>query len=600
MALSLLWANAVGDTYRSFWNLEIRIAAGHHVAGMSTRQIVNQGLMSLFFLVVGLEARREWDLGDLRDRRRSLLPLSVGLAGLVLPATIFACINLAFAGGSPGAWGTAMSTDTAMALGALSLLSRSASPRLRQFLVTVLVADDIGSLVVIAAFYSGDVRMSWLAAAVLAFALYWWLQRAGLPWPLRVGAAVAGWLLTRASGVDPIIVGLAIGLLAPAYVPALGTLEHATRGVRSFREQPSASAARAAIAQLRAALSPNAKLQQQLAAVVSLVVVPLFAVANLGIRVDATMLHRAFTGPLTWGIVGGLLLGKPAAYALVPWLLRTSSKGRLMPPVAGGEVLTAGMLASMGFTVTVLVATAALHGPSYDDAIIGALAALLAAPLLAFGWTRLRRLLPGRLGVALRRPGAPVLVDLVSEVDDASDHVRGRADAGVTIVEYGDFECPSCGQAEESLATVLNRLPTQVRYVWRQLPLVDVHPAAWRAALASEAAAQQDAFWPMHDALLARRAELEQLDLVALASALGLDLNQFVADFESARTAQKVAADIESARLSGVSGTPTLFINGVRHDGDYGAAALLAAVRMVLQPVDDRPQAERAAGTSGR
>jgi len=600
MAFSLLWANLAQDTYRSFWSLEIQVSAGGHAAGMSTREIVNQGLMSFFFLVVGLEARREWDLGDLRDRQRSVLPLSIGLVALALPAIIFVCINLAFANGSPRAWGTAMSTDTAMALGALSLLSRGTSPRLRQFLITVLVADDIGSLVVIAAFYSGDVRIPLLAAAAAMFGLYWWVRRRELPWPLLVGASVAGWALTRASGVDPIVSGLALGLLAPAYVPALDSLEHASRGMRSFREQPSASAARAAIAQLRAALSPNAKLQHQFSLVVSLLVVPLFAVANLGIRIDTTLLHRAFTEPLTWGILCGLLLGKPAAYLLVPWASHALSKGRLMPPVPGGEVLAAGALSSMGFTVTVLVATMALRGPSYDDAVIGALAALSAAPLLALGWTRLPGLLPGRLGGALRRPGAPILVDLVSEVDAAHDHVRGNPDAEVTIVEYGDFECPFCGRAEQSLAMVLSRLSAQVRYVWRHLPLADVHPAAWRAALASEAAASQGAFWPMHDALLAHRAELARLDLVGLAASLGLDADRFVADFESPKASQKVAADVESARLSGAAGTPTLFINGVRHEGDYGPAALLGAVEMVLESGEVEPQAERARDTSGK
>lgn len=600
MALSLVWANVADGTYRAFWSLEIQVAVGGHAAEMSMREIVNQGLMSFFFLVVGLEARREWDLGDLRDRQRSLLPLSIGLVALALPAIIFLCVNLAFPGGSPRAWGTAMSTDTAMALGALSLVSRGTSPRLRQFLITVLVADDIGSLAVIAAFYSGDVQVAFLAAAQATFGVYLWAQREEMPWPVLVGAGVAGWTLIRASGVDPIVSGLALGLIARAYVPALGSLEHATRGMRSFREQPSPSAARAAIAQLRAALSPNAKLQHRFSLFVSLLVVPLFAIANLGIQIDTTLLHRAFTGPLTWGVLCGLLLGKPTAYALVPWISHTLTRGRLMPPVSGGDVLTAGALSSMGFTVTVLVATMALHGPSYDDAIIGALAALLTAPLIAFGCTRLPRLLPGRLGDALRRRGAPALVDLVSDVDDAHDHVRGQPSAGVTIVEYGDFECPFCGRAEESLTTVLNRLPTQVRYVWRHLPLVDVHPAAWRAALASEAAATQNAFWPMHDALLARRAELEQLDLVGLASSLGLDTDRFVADFESPRTSQKVAADVESARLSGVAGTPTLFINGVRHDGDYGPEELLAAVRMVLRPGDERPHAERARDASGR
>lgn len=599
MVLSLLWANLASDSYQTLWDTEVGVSLGDHATALSVRDIVNQGLMTFFFLVVGLEARREWDLGDLRDRRRSLLPLSIGLVGLILPALIFVSINLTISGGAPHAWGTAMSTDTALALGALSLLSRGASPRARQFLITVLVADDIGSLIVIGAFYSGDVHLPLLAAAAAAFVLFWWLQRAGAPWPLLVGIGFAGWLLTRASGVDPIISGLALGLASPAYTPALGSLEHASRGVRSFREQPSASAAHAAIAHLRATLSPNANLQHRFTRFVSLFVVPLFITANLGIQVDSASLHRAFTGPITWGILCGLLVGKPLAYLLVPWVARALTRGRLVPPVAGGDVLTAGAISSMGFTLTVLVATKALHGPSYDDAVTGALAALLIAPLLALGWTCLAHL-PGRLGGALRRPGAPVLVDLVSEVNDAHDHVRGHPDAGVTIVEYGDFECPFCGRAEESLTTVLNRLPAQVRYVWRHLPLVDVHPAAWRAALASEAAAAQGAFWPMHDALLAHRAELEQLDLVGLAVSLGLDADQFVADFESATTSHKVAADVESARLSGVAGTPTLFINGVRHEGDYGPAALLRVVRMVLQPEDARPQAERTSGASGR
>jgi protein-disulfide isomerase len=167
-------------------------------------------------------------------------------------------------------------------------------------------------------------------------------------------------------------------------------------------------------------------------------------------------------------------------------------------------------------------------------------------------------------------------------------------------VEYGDFECPFCGQAEWSLTTVIHELPTQVRYVWRHLPLVDVHPAAWRAALASEAAAVQGSFWPMHDALLARRAELDDLDLVELATSLGLDADQFIADFKDARTAQKVSGDIESARLSAVAGTPTLFINGVRHEGDYGPSALLAAVRMALEPAPVVDQAERTSETSAR
>ena len=589
MLASMLWANVAEDTYHWFWNIDVEAGLAGHAVHLSLREVVNEGLMTFFFLVVGLEARREWDLGDLRDRRRSLLPLSIGLVALLLPAGIYALINLAATNGQPGAWGAAMSTDTAMALGALSLLSRQASPRMRQFLITVLVADDVASLVVIAAVYSGNVQPILLAAAVGVLAAYWSLQKARARRPVLVAVGFAAWLLIRAAGVDPIVNGLVVGLATPAYAPALRSLEHATRGMRSFREQPSALAARSAIVRLRAALSPNDKLQQQYGRFVSLFVVPLFALANLGIRVDSAALHRAFASPVTWGIMIGLLIGKPLAYAVVPWTWRVLSRGRLMPPVEIGEVLTAGAVSSMGFTITVLVATVALHGADFEDAVLGALVALVLAPILGTAVSRLPRLLPDPLSNALKRPGAPMLVDLASEVGE-DDHIRGRRDAGVTIVEYGDFQCPFCGRAEASLAAVLHELPADVRYVWRHLPLTDVHPAAWRAALASEAADAQDAFWPMHDALLANRADLEELDLVALAASLGLDTGQFVSDLESGRTAQKVAADVESARLSDVAGTPTLFINGVRHQGDYSPEALLAAVRMIMPAVRSNPQ----------
>lgn len=591
MAGALLWANVAGGSYHWFWNLEAVAGIADHTVHLSLREVVNQGLMTFFFLVIGLEARREWDLGDLRDRRRSLLPLSIGLIALLVPAGIYALINLVSTGGHPGAWGIAMSTDTAMALGALSLLSGEASPRMRQFLITVLVADDIASLAVIAAVYSSNVRPVFLAAAASVLAVYWWLQKARAARPALIVVGFVAWLLTRAAGVDPILSGLVVGLSSPAYAPALRSLEHASRGMRSFREQPSVPAARATIVRLRTALSPNDKLQQQYGNFVSLLVVPLFALANLGIRLDPEVLHRAFEGPVTWGIIVGLLVGKPLAYVVVPWAWRALSQGRLVPPVEAGEVLTAGAVSSMGFTITVLVATTALHGAAFEDAVVGALVALLVAPLVATGASRLPRLLPASLSHALTRPGAPMLVDLASEINE-HDHVRGRRDAGVTIVEYGDFQCPFCGRAESSLAAVLHELPADVRYVWRHLPLTDVHPGAWRAALASEAAGAQDAFWPMHDALLAHRVDLEDLDLVALAASLGLDTEKFVADIESGRTVKKVAADIESARLSDVAGTPTLFINGVRHRGDYSPEALLAAVRMILPKTDSRRRLE--------
>jgi protein-disulfide isomerase len=156
--------------------------------------------------------------------------------------------------------------------------------------------------------------------------------------------------------------------------------------------------------------------------------------------------------------------------------------------------------------------------------------------------------------------------------------VRGPVDAPVTVVEYGDFECPYCGQAEPVLNELL-REHAGVRYVWRHLPLSDVHAHAQLAAEAAEAAARQDAFWDMHDLLLQRQEALEPEDLIGYAGELGLDVERFRDDVRSRAGAAQVADDVDSADLSGVSGTPTFFINGRRHYGAYDIATLSAAVR---------------------
>jgi len=163
-------------------------------------------------------------------------------------------------------------------------------------------------------------------------------------------------------------------------------------------------------------------------------------------------------------------------------------------------------------------------------------------------------------------------------VDDERDHVRGPADAPVTLVEYGDFECPFCGQAE----TVIRALLTDfgdLRYVWRQLPLNDVHPHAQIAAEATEAAAEQGAFWEMHDLLFDHQDALRPSDLVGYAAQLGLDTERFAEDLHRHAGAARVAEDVDGADLSTVSGTPTFFVNGRRHYGAYDIGTLSAAVR---------------------
>jgi protein-disulfide isomerase len=172
-----------------------------------------------------------------------------------------------------------------------------------------------------------------------------------------------------------------------------------------------------------------------------------------------------------------------------------------------------------------------------------------------------------------------LLVDLAVDVDPERDHIRGPHEAQITLVEYGDLECPFCGQAEAVLRALLADFG-DLRYVWRHLPLSDVHPHAQLAAEATEVAADQGAFWEMHDLLFEHQDALRPQNLHEYAAQLGLDLDRFVEELRKHVRAGRVAEDVDSADLSGVSGTPTFFINGRRHHGAYDVETLTAAVKV--------------------
>ena len=173
---------------------------------------------------------------------------------------------------------------------------------------------------------------------------------------------------------------------------------------------------------------------------------------------------------------------------------------------------------------------------------------------------------------------ADLLTDLATDVDPERDHIRGPRDAAFTVVEYGDFECPYCGQAEPVMRELLGDF-TDISYVWRHLPLTDVHRHAQLAAEASEAAAAQGAFWEMHDTLLDHQDALEDADLLATRASSASTSDRFSDYLNERRGANRIADDVDSADLSGVSGTPTFFINGRRHYGAYDIATLSEAVR---------------------
>ncbi|HEY9524029.1 MAG TPA: Na+/H+ antiporter NhaA, partial [Thermopolyspora sp.] len=329
---ALAWVNIDAASYERVWSADLSIQVGGYGLSADLREWVNSGLMAFFFFVVGLEARREFDMGELRERQRIVVPLLAGLGGMLVPVVIYLAVN---AGESTWrGWGAAMSTDTAFALGMLALVGPRMSERLRAFLLTVAVVDDVVALCVIAFAYSGRITPMalWVAFGILAVVL---LVRAGRVrnGPVYCVLGVAAWVAVFESGVDPIVVGLVLGLLTYAYPASRDDLVRATDLFRLFREQPTAEFARTARAGVSSALSPNARLAQLFHPWTSYLIVPLFALANAGIVISGDFLARAFTSPVTLGILIGYVVGKPVGVAGVSWLVTVLSRGRLRPPV---------------------------------------------------------------------------------------------------------------------------------------------------------------------------------------------------------------------------------------------------------------------------
>jgi Na+/H+ antiporter NhaA len=576
--LALIWANISYSSYEKVWSTQLSVLVGSSGVTVDLREFVNSGLMALFFLVVGLEARREFDVGELRVRSRLTLPLLIGLAGMAVPIVIYLVANA----GQPTlhAWGMAMSTDTAFALGALALVGRRLPDRVRTYLLTFSVVDDLAGLVVIAVAYSVSIKLVPLLAGFGFIGVVLILRARGYRnGPLYLIVGIACWVAFLKSGVDPIVVGLIFGLLTYAYPAPRESLEQASEAFRSFREQPTAELAQSARNVVRTAISPNDRLVQLFHPWTSYVIVPLFAVANAGIVLNAGFLAKAYTSPVTIGIVVGYLVGKPLGTAGCAWLVTKLSHGRVRPSVGWGAVAGAGTVAGIGFTVSLLIASLALGGNTLAEAKLGILSAAVAASVLTWIVFQLVNRLPVRTRLRALLGTAEVITDLAVPVDPDRDHIRGPEDSLVTMVEYGDFECPYCGMAEPAVRELL-RDYGEVRYVWRHLPLTDVHPNAQLAAEAAEAAGKQGAFWEMHDLLLDHQDALHPRALIGYADSLGLDTARFAADLRKHAGMAHVTEDVESADLSSVSGTPTFFINGKRHYGAYDIETLKKAVKL--------------------
>lgn len=568
--VALAWANSPwGASYDALWHTELGIRAGGMEIAQDLRHWVNDGLMVFFFFLIGMEVRRELSMGELTQRSRLTVPALAAVAGLVVPALVYLAINA----GGPGAhgWGIPMATDTAFVLGALALFGRNTPTQLRVFLLSLSVVDDIGALSAIAIFYSDEIDLVALGVAGLCVLAFVGLSRMRV-WrgPAYFAVGVVMWVAMHQSGVHATIGGVVLGLLVSAYPPRREEVERAGTLARAFRQAPDPSLARQAKLSVERAVSPNERIGAVLVPWSTYVVVPVFALANAGVRVDGELVQRALTSPVTIGVFAGLVLGKLVGVGLAATLAVRLRLGALAPGLTLGAVWAGAALTGLGFTVSLFVADLAFEDPVLrEEATVGILAAAVVSAAV------------GALAFALlRRSGgtAPRPTELDPPVDPARDHVRGPVDAPLTLVEYGDVECPFCGRATGVVAELRGRFGDELRYVFRHLPLPEVHPHAELAAEATEAAAAQGAFWAMHDRLFAHQDRLDAADLIEHAAALGLDLERFTRELGEGAHGRRVRDDVVGAEASGVHGTPTFFVNGVRHEGPATTDALAVAL----------------------
>lgn len=578
--IALAWANSPwSESYHHLWETPAATSIGSFSIDMNLHHWVNDGLMVAFFFLIGLEVRQELAIGSLRDRRRAMVPLVAGLVGVALPAVIY----LLIAGGEAArGWGVVVGTDTAFLLGVLALVGPAMSNQLRIFLLTLTVVDDFLAVSIIGLFYTENLQITPLMIAFAALLVLWLIGRSSewrsTPYVLTI---VVLWAATLISGVHPSLAGMAAGLLVPAAATQRGDVERAKHLFRDYWQSPEAAAARSVRRGLSRSISVNERLHDVLRGPVSMVIVPIFALANAGVDLRGGGLTESLGSTITWGVVAGLVIGKLAGIGLGTWGAIRMGLGTLPDGVGPGSVLGGAALSGIGFTMSLLIIGLAFTDPAQAEAAtVGVLVAMIIAGALGALIFRLARERWGETSADL-----PTV--LTPAVDPDRDHVRGSDNAPYTVVEYLDFECSFCARATGMWHDLADHFGDRIRYVVRSLPLPDMHPKAVDAALAAEAAARQGKYWEMHDILFAHQSRLDPEHLREYAEDIGLDLGQFDDDMAGHPVRVHVRDDMNSAHESGARGTPTFFLNGTRHLGPHDARTLIAALE-AAEPVDGR------------
>ena len=569
---ALVWANSPwAESYWALLDTHVGFTFAEHRFELTVKHLVNDGLMTFFFFIVGLEVTREFAIGELTDRARASVPVVAAFAGLAVPAVIFLAFNPS--GEDAQAWGVVISTDTAFLIGALAIIKPKFPARLRIFLLTLAVVDDVGALVVIALFYSERIDVVPLVVSVVligALALVRFLPAVRGP-----AYAVLGFLLWVAlfmAGIHPTLAGVAVALLIPVFSPERSQVEEVVNRIRAFRQSPNSRYAREVTRGLRDSISINERLQMDVGPYVSFVVLPLFALVNAGVVLDAASVTAALRSPLTWGIVAGLVVGKFIGITAATWFMRRTGMGELAPGLTLRRVAGGAALSGIGFTISLFIVDIAIDDATRkEQAIIG----VLIASVVAFfaGWAIFRI-------TDWLSPPEPVGLKLLRPVDPDRDHIRGAPDAPLTLVEYGDFECPFCSRATGAIDEVREHFGDRLRYVWRHLPLERAHPRAFDAARASEAAAAQGLFWEMARQLFSHQDDLEWSDIYRYAVAAGVDIERFDQDVRvhPSKVLHHVQDDAQDAELMDLNSTPTFFVNSKRHKGPWDAASLIRAL----------------------
>jgi NhaA family Na+:H+ antiporter len=399
--VALAWANSPwADSYGALWHSEVTVGAEPLGLSMDLRHWINDGLMALFFFVVGLEIKREVLVGELADPRRAALPIAAAVGGMAVPALVY----LAVTRGTPGAagWGVPMATDIAFALGVLALLGRRAPLALKVFLTALAIVDDIGAVLVIALFYTAEVAWTPLLAGLALVLLLYGANRVGVRGPLvyaLVGLVV--WVAFLESGVHATIAGVLLAATIPAWVrldvPAFvdrarTSLDHlvdaAGRGGSVLSDQVQQHALHDLETACERAQAPMQRLEHALHPWVSFVVMPVFALANAGVALDAGA-AVALAHPVGLGVVLGLLLGKQVGITLFAWLAVRSGVAALPAGVTWRHVYGAGWLGGIGFTMSLFIASLAFGATDLlATAKVGVLAASAVAGAVGYALVR--------------------------------------------------------------------------------------------------------------------------------------------------------------------------------------------------------------------